>query len=218
MRKIENNRCLFESNLNIAQCVLGLALTMFMSWPALWLSKDALLSYFLTWILLTVIWWSLFLRKSFFYDNYVIIFFPLRLIKRQVRIDYKEVHSFKFVDKGLDGELLELIVSDGSYIHELFVQYVYSAITISRNRHKNMRFFFFLKYLKSQGFLIETKDHEVSSTEVRINTIFGSGNLNYLKKSPGERRKARKKNIIITIIIILIGTLLGILIPPRSWR
>ena len=41
MRKIENNRCLFESNLNIAQCVLGLALTMFMSLPALWLSKDA---------------------------------------------------------------------------------------------------------------------------------------------------------------------------------
>ena len=215
MKKNKEDRCLYKSNLNLSQCVLGSVLIMFISLPALWLSTDTLL-YFLSWILLSALWWSICLRRSFFYDTHVVICFPFRFVKREVRIDYEDVCSFKFVDKSLSGDFLELIV-DGSFFHKFYVKQLCSAKISSLNKHKRMKSFLLLKYLKSVGFLIETKNKSsngLTYMEERIGLIFGSGNTNYVRKSPNERRKERKKNIVIIIITILFSMLLYILLDP----
>ena len=88
----------------------------------------------------------------------------------------------------------------------------------TQDRHKRMSFFFFLKYLKSEGYLIKIIDYAPSYSEMRVESVFGSGNSEFVRKSPHERRKERKKNLIIAIIAVLIGLLLGFLYPVRSGK
>jgi hypothetical protein len=218
MNKNKQNRCLYESELPILQCVLGTALALGLSFPALWVSANPILSYFLTVMVLSIIGWSLFLRKSYFYQDHVIVHYPFRFFKRQTRIQYDEINAFVFVGRSLEGEFLSIITKEDNTLRKLSVKYFCSSMVRTQNRHKRMSFFFFLKYLKSEGYLIKIIDYAPTYSEMRVESVFGLGNSGYVKKSPYERRKERKKNIIILIIAVLIGLLLGILYPVRSGK
>ena len=213
MKSNEKNNCLYESNLPISQCFLGIVLAIGLSMPALYLSANPISSYFLTVAILSIIGWSLFLRKSFFYQDHMVITYPLRFIKRQIRIQYEDIEAFIFHERNLEGEFLSIITKEESVLRKLYIKYFCSSIVSSQDRHKRMSFFYLLKYLKSEGYWIKIIDRSYGFTtlEKRVELAFGSGNFDYARKSPAERRKQRKKNIIIAIIAILIGLLLGVL-------
>lgn len=218
MKSNEKNNCLYESNLPISQCFLGIVLALGLSMPALYLSANPIPSYFLTVAILSIIGWSLFLRKSFFYQDHVVITYPLRFFKRQIRIQYEDIEAFQFKEIALEGEFLSIITKEEeSVLRKLYIKYFCSSMVSSRDWHKRMSFFYLLKYLKSEGYWIKIIDRSYGFTtlEKRVELAFGSGNSDYVRKSPSERRKRRKKDIIITIIAILIGLALGVLLPIR---
>lgn len=221
MNKDKRNSCLYESNFPTLQCVLGTAMALVISLPALCISAKPFFSYFLTGAILSILVWSLLFRKSFFYHDHVIIIYPFRLFKRQIRIQYDEINAFIFKDRFLEGNFLSLITKEESSLNKLHVKYLCSSMVGTQDRHKRMSFFFLLKYLKSEGFSIKIIDeptYNPSILEMRVEVVFGSRNSEYMRKSPSERRKERKKNIIILIIAILIGLLLGVIYPVRSGK
>ena len=116
-----------------------------------------------------------------------------------------------------EGEFLSIITKEESVLRKLYIKYFCSSMVSSRDRRKRMSFFFLLKYLKSEGYWIKIIDRSYGFTtlEKRVELAFGSGSSDYVRKSPSERRKERKKDIIITIITILIGLALGVLLPIR---
>jgi hypothetical protein len=186
--------------------------------PALYLSANPIPSYFLTVAILSIIGWSLFLRKSFFYQDHMVITYPLRFFKRQIRIQYEDIEAFQFKEIALEGEFLSIITKEEeSVLRKLYIKYFCSSMVSSRDWHKRMSFFYLLKFLKSEGYWIKIIDRSYGFTtlEKRVELAFGSGNSDYVRKSPSERRKRRKKDIIITIIAILIGLALGVLLPIR---
>ena len=218
MKSNEKDNCLYESNLPISQCFLGIVLAIGLSMPALYLSANPIPSYFLTVAILSIIGWSLFLRKSFFYQDHMVITYPLRFFKRQIRIQYEDIEAFQFKEIALEGEFLSIITKEEeSVLRKLYIKYFCSSMVSSRDWHKRMSFFYLLKYLKSEGYWIKIIDRSYGFTtlEKRVELAFGSGNSDYVRKSPSERRKRRKKDIIITIIAILIGLALGVLLPIR---
>lgn len=219
MKSNEKDNCLYESNLPISQCFLGMVLALGLSMPALYLSASPIPSYFLTVAILSIIGWSLFLRKSFFYQDHMVITYPLRFIQRQIRIQYEDIEAFIFHERNLEGEFLSIITKEESVLRKLYIKYFCSSMVSSRDRRKRMSFFFLLKYLKSEGYWIKIIDRSYGFTtlEKRVELAFGSGSSDYVRKSPSERRKERKKDIIITIITILIGLALGVLLPIRRW-
>lgn len=223
MKSNEKDNCLYESNLPISQCFLGIVLAIGLSMPALYLSANPISSYFLTVAILSIIGWSLFLRKSFFYQDHVVITYPFRFIKRQIRIQYDEIEAFRFREISLEGEFLSIIPKEEeSVLKKLYVKYFCSSMVSSRDWHKRMSFFFFLKYLKSEGFLIKIIDTSIyvpTTLEARVELVFGSGNSDYyVRRSPSERRKRKKRDTIIDIITILIGLLLGVFGALRYWQ
>lgn len=160
-------------------------------------------------------------EKEFFYHDHVIVFYPFRFIKRQIRIQYDEINAFIFKERFLEGNFLSIITKEESSLNKLHVKYLCSSMVGARDRHKRMSFFFLLKYLKSKGFSIKIIDEPTnppSTLEMRVEYVFGSGNSEYVRKYPSERRKERMKNIIILIIAILIGLLLGVIYPVRSGK
>ena len=218
MKSNEKDNCLYESNLPISQCFLGMVLALGLSMPALYLSASPIPSYFLTVAILSIIGWSLFLRKSFFYQDHMVITYPLRFFKRQIRIQYEDIEAFQFKEIALEGEFLSIITKEEeSVLRKLYIKYFCSSMVSSRDWHKRMSFFYLLKYLKSEGYWIKIIDRSYGFTtlEKRVELAFGSGSSDYVRKSPSERRKERKKDIIITIITILIGLALGVLLPIR---
>lgn len=218
MNTDEKNSCLYVSELPILQCMLLTILALGLSFPALWSSANPFLSYFLTVMVLSIIGWSLFLRKSYFYQDHVIVHYPFRFFKRQIQIQYDEINAFVFVERSLEGEFLSMITKEDNTLRKLYVKYFCSSMVRTQDRHKRMSFFFFLKYLKSEGYLIKIIDYAPSYSEMRVESVFGSGNSEFVRKSPHERRKERKKNLIIAIIAVLIGLLLGFLYPVRSGK
>lgn len=218
MNKNKQNRCLYESNLPISQCVLGTLLTFVTSVPALWISTSPFLSYFLTVVILSILEWSLLLRKCLFFQDYVIVYYPFRFFKRQIQIQYEEINTFIFEERFLEGEFLYFIPKEDSTLRKLYFKFVCSSMVDTTDRHKRMSFFFLLNYLKSEGNLINICDNNPTYSEMRIEAVFGPGNFGHIRKSLHERRKELKKNIIILIIAALTGLLLGILYPVRSGK
>ena len=211
MNKRKKNNCLYVSSLSISQCLLGIILAFGLSLPTLWLSVNPFLSLFLTAGLLSVLFWSIFLRKSYFYQDHVIIFYPFRCFKRYIVIQYEEIAFFLFIDRS-SGEFLEIIISNSSVIKRLYIKYLCSSLVDFRNKHKIMSFFFFLKYLKTEGFVIKKYSNTHTSIEERIEFVFGSGNSLYVRKSPSEKRKERRKDIIVDIIVFIIIILVCVLL------
>jgi len=218
MNKNKQNRCLYESDLPISQCVLGTLLTFATSVPALWISTSPFLSYFLTVVILAILEWSLLLRKCLFFQDHVIVYYPFRFFKRQIQIEYEEINTFIFEERFLEGEFLYFIPKEDSTLRKLYFKFVCSSMVDTPDRHKRMSFFFLLNYLKSEGHLINICDNNPTYSEMRIEAVFGPGNFGHIRKSLHERRKELKKNIIILIIAALTGLLLGILYPARSGK
>ena len=188
--------------------------------PALYLSANPISSYFLTVAILSIIGWSFFLRKSFFYQDHMVITYPLRFFKRQIRIQYEDIEAFIFYERNLEGEFLSIITKEEeSVLKKLYIKFLCSSMVSSRDWHKRMRFFYLLKFLKSEGYWIKIIDRSYGFTtlEKRVELAFGSGNSDYVRKSPSERRKKRRRDTIITIIVLLVGLLLGVLLNKIMW-
>ena len=211
MNKRKKNNCLYVSSLSISQCILGIILAFGLSLPALWLSANPFLFLFLTAGLLSVLFWSIFLRKSYFYQDHVIIFYPFRCFKRHIVIQYEEIAFFLFIVRS-SGEFLEIIINNASVIKRIYIKYLCSSLVSFRNKHKRMSFFFFLKYLKTEGFVIRKYRNTHSSIEERIELVFGSGKSLYVRKSPFEKQKERRETILVDIIVFIIIILVCILL------
>lgn len=195
---------IYESRWTVGECVAMLQFGMIL-WLSLFIARCSIFTCFLCSILGTIVGCQLFLRKSYFYENQMVIVYPLRFYFRKVIIHYNEIACFVFRIVPYDGEYLFLIFKDSTFQPKIFKKRLSSSKVFP---HKNGRigFYFLLKHLKQSGCQIRTnKNYEL---ENHIELVFGSGVSDYVRKSPAEKNKEhikyRRIEIIINIVFLLV--------------
>lgn len=143
--------------------------------------------------------WIIFLRKTYFFDNHMLVVYPLRIFRRRFRIKYEDIDCFIYNTESLEGNYLDIISKEGTQFIIFVRKWLYSSLFSDRNKKKRVQLFFLLKHLKSKGLRIKCNRCN-NDFEKRIEMIFGAGASHYIRKSPAEKKKARKKKIRGTII------------------
>ncbi len=199
-RKRIESGCIYESRWTINECFSALQLAFFLC-VSLLIARASVSTYVICSVLLSIVGCQFFLRKSYFYNHYMIVVYPLRFHRRRVVIRYNEVFGFVFRIIH-DGEYLFIRQNESSV---LFKQWFYSSRVTPKCKKGRFSFYYLLKHLKQQGYIIQT--NKLCILEDHIESVFGSGKSDYIRKSPSERRKAHKgvwNTIIIIILLILL--------------
>lgn len=197
-RRIENG-FLYESRWTVNECIMSSALAFYLC-VFLLIAHFSLRVYFVCSIVASLFSWQLLLRKSYFYDNYMVVVFPLRLFIRNTVIPYKDVRRFEFKVLRIDGDYLFVTRNGSSFLQRSLS----SSRVTSRNKKQQLQLFFFFKHLKCSGHDICTNKSYSGTLEKRIELVFGSGNTDYVRKTPEEKKKSRKKSIRITVVIYVV--------------
>lgn len=163
--------------------------------------------YFICSIVASFVLWQLLLRKSFFYDNYMIVVYPLRLFFRETVILYKDVSRFEFKVLRIDGDYLFVTRGGPSFLQRLLS----SSRVTSRKKEQRLQLFFFFKHLKSNGYSVYTNKSYSNTLEKRIEMIFGSGITDYVRMTPAEKKISHKKSIRNTVVIYVVYLVLMVL-------
>jgi len=147
--------------------------------------------------------WVISLRKTYFFEDHMLVVYPLRILRRRISIDYGDVACFIYSTESLEGDYLDIISKEGSQFIIFMRKWLYSSLFSVRNKKKRLQLFFLLKHLKSKGSQIKIKNDNFD-IEKRIEMIFGASASHYIRKTPAEKKKARKKKIRDTIIVEVI--------------
>lgn len=204
-RRIKNG-FIYESCWTINECIMGTALAFFLC-VFLLIARFSLPMYFICSTVASFFSWQLLLRKSFFYENYMVVVFPLRFFIRNTVIQYKDVCEFKFINLRVDGDYLYVTRDGSSYLRRFFSS---SRVTL-RNKKQRLKLFFFFKHLKCRGYDICTNKSYYSTLEKRIEMVFGSGITDYVRMTPEEKKKSRKKSIWNTVIFYVVYLVIMVL-------
>jgi hypothetical protein len=203
--KNREQRCIHRSQWTVNECVNMLAYGMILL-VILVIARCSILTCFICPILGIFVGCQSFLRRSYFYDDYMVTVYPLRF--RKIIIHYNEIVGFVFRFVPSEGYYLFPILNDSSFLPKIFKKRLSSSKV---SPHKNG--FFLLKHLKQRGCQIQTNKYD--ELENRVELVFGSGHSDYIRKSPSEKRKAYddyRRHIFIVYIAYLLAILLGILI------
>lgn len=204
-RRIKNG-FIYESRWTINECIMSTALAFYLC-VFLLIAHFSLPVYFICSIVASFVLWQLLLRKSFFYDNYMIVVYPLRLFFRETVILYKDVSKFEFKVLRIDGDYLYVTRGGPSFLQRLLS----SSRVTSRNKEQRLQLFFFFKHLKCSGYDICTNKSYSNTLEKRIEMVFGSGITNYVRMTPAEKKISHKKSIRNTVVIYVVYLVLMVL-------
>lgn len=197
-RRIENG-FLYESRWTLNECIMSSALAFYFC-AFLLIAHFSLRVYFVCSTVVSFLSWQFLLRKSYFYDNHMVVVFPLRLFIRDTTILYKDVNKFEFKVLRIDGDYLFVTREGSSFLQRSLS----SSRVTSRNKKQRLQLFFLFKHLKCSGYVIRTNKSYSDTLEKRIEMVFGSGNANYVRKTPEEKKKSREKNIRNAVVIYVI--------------
>ena len=125
------NGFIYESGWTTNECTMGTALAFFLC-VFLLIAHFSLPIYFICSTVASFFSWQLLLRKSFFYENYMVVVFPLRLFIRETVILYKDIRRFEFKVLRIDGDYL-FVTRDGSS----FLQRSLSSSRVTLRNKKN---------------------------------------------------------------------------------
>lgn len=210
-----------KSSLTIYPCVLYTALVFGVCGPIFSfgvcghifnINLSLSLLYYISSFIVSLFLWVIFLRKTYFFENHMMVVYPLRILRRRISIDYGDVVCFIFSSDSLEGDYLDIVSKEGTQFIVFMRKWLYSSLFSARNKKKRFQLFFLLKHLKSKGSLIKVNNDNYD-IEKRIEMIFGTDASHYIRKSPAEKKKARKKKVkdtIIANIIVLVVFVLAL--------
>lgn len=190
----------YESRWTVNECVFMFQFGMIL-WLCLFIARCSIFTCLICSILEIIVGCQFFLRKSYFYEDHMVVVYPLRFYFRKVIIHYNEIACFVFKVVPYDGEYLFLVLKDSTFQPKIFKKRL-SSSRVSPRKNGRIDFYFLLKHLKQRGCQIRTnKNYKL---ENRIELVFGSGISDYVRKSPSEKKKAYKKSRIIDIIMDIV--------------
>jgi len=209
-RRIKNG-FIYESWWTINDCIMGTLLAFYFC-IFLLTAHFSLPIYFICSTVASFFSWQLLLRKSYFYENYMVVVFPLRFFVRNIIIQYKDVRSFKFITVS-GGDYLYVTRDGVSCLRRFFS----SSLVTLRNKKQRLKLFFLFKHLKNSGYDICTNKYYSGTLEKRIEMVFGSGNTDYVRMTPSEKIISRKKNIrnyVVFLVVLLVVMVLTWYLRP----
>lgn len=215
-----NNKYISKSSLTVYPCVLYTALVFGICGPLFFFGvcghvlnlNISLSTYYISTSTVSLFLWVISLRKTYFFDNHMLIVYPLRIFRRRISIDYGDVACFIYNTEGWEGVYLDVNSKEGTQFVTFAQKWLCSSLFSVRNKKKRLQMFFLLKHLQSKGLCIKF-NRCMDDFEKRIEMIFGAGTSHYIRKSPAEKKKARKKKIrdtIIANIIVLVVFVLAL--------
>ena len=204
-RRIESG-FLYESRWTINECIMSTALAFYLC-VFLLIAHFSIPVYFICSTVSSFVSWQLLLRKSYFYDNYMVVVFPLRFFFRNTVIQYKDIRRFEYKELRIDGDYLYVTRNGLSYLQ----RFLSSSRVTPRNKKQRQQLFFFFKHLKCRGHNIYTNKSYSNTLEKRIEMIFGSGITDYVRMTPAEKKISHKKSIRNTVVIYVVYLVLMVL-------
>ena len=204
------NNCLHKSLWNIEYCLLLTvsipALFVFgYVWIVIGLFKCAWSNPFVFsgLICLAVLIWVLFLQRHYYYDDEIVILFPLRPFKRKTIIRYEDIDHIDYKSSRCY-EALEYILVHSTRSHQRYVKNVcYGWLGFFVPMHSK-KLMFLLKFLKQKGCPIQRPYDGLYSR--RIVAAFGPDDN--VERVPRAEILSSKKNEckaqVVSVIVLLL--------------
>jgi hypothetical protein len=137
-------------------------------------------------LVLSLCIWAVLFRVCFFYQDRVVVFFPLRPYRRTEAFFYTDIESFTW-ESG-DKNVLRINLKEGSRRRKQYVHQWCTASTFYWTSKRRRRFYFLLKFLYDRGCPITFKAKDESEVTRRfarrVNAMF----------APEESRPSRPRH------------------------
>ncbi len=203
----EIQRCLIMNHL----IILGeLILSGIVSVPFPELFPDGSLKGVLYFIIASsIVLWSCCLRVIYFYENHLVLYYPLRPFARERTFTYDEISSVVFFnDYGRFSEKHLLLHLRSGIKRSCSIEFC-----DTKKAHKVP---YLLRFLKQKGIRIEghnVMDNDIADcTEARIEMIFGSGKKHIRRIRERESKEDDKIFLIFFIFVLFAFIMMGVFI------
>lgn len=169
-------------------------------------------------VFLIVSIWVLCFHVTLFYDDYLEIFFPLRLRNRKIRMGYKELEyiSFNYIDRW--GDYMVLHPTEGTPSYKRCMERVYLSPLYGccecRSRKVKLNYLYRLRFLKQKGVTIRAGGVGFD----RLELAFGPGDRYIPRMSVAQRKEEGKSMLLLLIIVGLwFALMMGFMLSLVQW-
>ena len=196
----------FSMLILVVMGLLGIVFA-FIDWKLMLMLKCLLFVF----VFLLVSIWVLCFHVTLFYDDFLEIFFPLRLCNRKIRIGYKELEyiSFNDIDKWGDYMVLHLIEGTPSYkrcMERVYLSPLYGCCE-RRSRKVKLNYLYRLRFLKQKGVTIRAGGFGFD----RLEQVFGPGDR-YIPRLSVSEKKNQAKGMVWMLVVFLIWSVLLVIL------
>lgn len=155
-----------------------------------------------------ILLWSFCWRVTCFYEDRIVLYYPLRLFSRRRTFTYDEISSIVFYDgDSMYSERHLLLRMEGG---------IKRSCSIDYNRKSSLKVLLLLRFLKRKGVRIEgynVRNNDLDDcTEARIEMVFGTGEKHIRRLYRKDTKEDNRRFIIFFVILLSAFMLLWVLL------
>lgn len=168
---IDKSNCLYQSSITIVPCFEFTVIIAFVLIPILWINISRYV-YYSTVFFLSLIIWIHGLQCNRFFNNFMVVYFPLRLFHRKILINYKNIENFTFKLPRIGDDFIQAKIKNKSKFFQWFVYSVCAGLVYNYSSKARKRTYYLLKFLKSKGIPIKICGQSESDYEKKLKRLF----------------------------------------------
>lgn len=170
--KIDKSYCLYQSSITIVPCFEFTVIIAFVLIPILWINISRYV-YYSTVCFLSLITWIHGLQRNLFYNNCLVVYFPLRLFRRKILINYKDIENFTYKLPRIGDDFIQTKIKNKSKFFQWFVYSICAGLVYNYSSKNRKKTYYLLKFIKSKGIPIKICGQSESDYEKKLKRMFG---------------------------------------------
>ena len=170
--KIDKSDCLYQSSITIVPCFELTMIIAFVLIPILWINISRSVYYF-TVCVLSLITWIHGLQCNRFFNNCLVVYFPLRLFHRKICINYEDIEYFTYKLPRIGDDFIKAKIKNKYKIFQWFVYSICAGLVYNYSSKNRKRTCYLLKFIKSKGIPIKICGQSESDYEKKLKHLFG---------------------------------------------
>lgn len=170
--KIDKSNCLYQSSITIVPCFEFTVIIAIVLIPILWINISKYVYYF-TVCFLSLITWIHGLQCNRFFNNCLVVYFPLRLFHRKILMNYKDIENFTYKLPRIGDDFIHAKIKNKSKFFQWFVYSICASLVYNYSSKNRKRTYYLLKFIKSKGIPIKICGQSESDYEKKLKRLFG---------------------------------------------
>ena len=170
--KIDKTSCLYQSSITIVPCFEFTVIIAVVLIPILWINISRYV-YCFTVCFLSLLIWIHGLQCNRFFNNCLVVFFPLRLFHRKICINYEDIEKFTYKLPLIGDDFIQAKVKNGTKFFQWFVYTICAGLVYNYSSKDPKRTYYMLKFIKSKGIPIKICEQSKSDYGKKLKRLFG---------------------------------------------